>query len=97
MLKTVRSTRFTVLPTCTTLLLAFLILVMSAHILFDDLSFSLIQQFHPNQSEVTHQDDLAYFSDLIPQIFSKAILQITPVLMIMQVMTLSLNFNPPKI
>jgi hypothetical protein len=96
MLRTGKSASTIALPTWTILFLAFLILIMSVHFLFDDLSFSSFQNFHTIQSEVTHQDDLVQISELIPQITSNSVIQITPVLFNVQAGMLSLNFNPPK-
>jgi len=89
MLKTGRTTKTTAFPAWTLMLLTFLVFVICVHFLVEDLSFSTPQNLtsasYPNQSEVTHQDDIVQFSELPSQIPSNPVAHIIPVFLTVKV------------
>lgn len=83
------------------MLLAFLILVLSFHFLFEDFSFSVVPNLpvssSPSQGEITHQDDIVHSTELSSQISSDPVTQINPELLPVQINIFFPHFNPPNI
>ncbi len=83
------------------MLLAFLILVLGFHFVFEDLSFisthSLSVSNNPPQSEITHQDDIVQLTELPIPITSNPVAHINPVLLPVQITIFFPHFNPPNI
>ena len=101
MLKTGSAAKSKALPTWAVMLLAFLVFVLCIHFLVEDLTFTSAQITssapYPNQSEITHQDDLVQFTELASLIFSNPAIQIIPVLLTVQESVFFPHFNPPNI
>jgi hypothetical protein len=101
MLKTVKTVKDNVFPTWVVMLLAFLILVLCFHFLFEDLSFSPTQNLsstnYPAQSEITHNDDIVQVTELSSQKTSNPVAHINPVLLTLQLKVFFPQFNPPDI
>jgi hypothetical protein len=101
MSKTGRTKKTTAFPAWILLLLTVLVFVMCVHFLVEDQSFSTPQNLssasYPNQSEVTHQDDIVQFSELPSQIPSNTVAPIIPALLTEKVQVFFPTFNPPNI
>jgi len=101
MLKTGRTLATTALPTWKLVLLTFLVFVICVHFLVEDLSFSTSQSLtsatYPNQSEITHQDDVARFTELPSQTPSNPTARVIPLHLTEKFQVFFPTFNPPNI
>lgn len=101
MLRTGSTAKIKTMPTWALMLMAFLVFVLCIHFLIEDLSFASTHitssASYPNQSEITHQDDLVQFTELSSVNFSNPAIQIIPVLLTVQESVFFPHFNPPNI